>query len=72
MAHQHPLRLYREARDLTQEALGKELDVSGQTVWRWESGNRKIDRSLLSKVSERTNIPVRDLRPDLAELMGSE
>lgn len=70
MADKNPLKAFRKAHDLTQEALGKELEVSGQTVWRWESGDRKISRSLLTKVSDYTGIPARELRPDLAELMN--
>ena len=69
MAASHPLRKFREDRRLTQEALGKELGVTGVTVWRWEKGERQIDRSLVANVSAKTGIPARELRPDLAELI---
>lgn len=53
---------------MTQEALGKELGVSGQTVWRWENGDRQVSRKLLGKISKFTGIPARELRPDLAKV----
>lgn len=70
MEHNHPLRTYRTGRDLTQDALAKELGVSSITVSRWETGARKIDTDLLSEISTKTGIPKRQLRPDLAELLG--
>lgn len=60
---------YRGARSLTQEALGKELGVTSITVSRWETGARRIARSLLPRVSQVTGLSHADLRPDLAELM---
>jgi transcriptional regulator with XRE-family HTH domain len=71
MAGNSALRKYRTDRGLTQEALAKELGVSGITVSRWETGARQIDRDLVSDISRKTRIPPRDLRPDLAELMGA-
>lgn len=63
---------YRTARGgLTQEALGRELGVTGITVSRWETKKRKIDDDLLPRVSEHTGIAPEILRPDLARLMGS-
>lgn len=69
MVGSHPLREYRKERGLTQAALGKELGVTGQTVWRWETGSRRIDDDLLTKVADLTKIPKLKLRPDLAELV---
>lgn len=34
----HPLRQFRKAKGLSQEALARELRVSVQTVYRWERG----------------------------------
>jgi transcriptional regulator with XRE-family HTH domain len=74
---QHPLRLYRENHSpkLSQESLAERLGVARLTVLRWESGERKIDRTLVSDVSKKTGIPVKDLRPDLLseleQLLGS-
>jgi transcriptional regulator with XRE-family HTH domain len=69
MAGNHPLRKFRLSQKpaLTQEALGKELGVTGQTIWRWESGDRQIGRNQLVKITKRTGIPARQLRPDLAK-----
>lgn len=67
MIETHPLRLYRENQQprLSQEGLAERLGVARLTVLRWESGERKIDRTLVSKVSKKTGIPVKELRPDL-------
>lgn len=58
MAATHPLRKFRLSQKpvWTQEALGKELGVTGQTVWRWESGERQIRRDFLPKIKEITGI----------------
>lgn len=69
MVSNHPLKAYRDHRGQTQDALAKELGVSSITVSRWETGMRKIDRKKLSDISQRTGIPKRVLRPDLAEIM---
>lgn len=69
MVSNHPLKAYRDQRHQTQDALAKELGVSSITVSRWETGMRKIDRKKLSDISQRTGIPKRVLRPDLAEIM---
>lgn len=69
MAASHPLKTYREANGLTQEALGKELGVTDVTISRWETGARRIDDDLLPKVAEKTGIPKTELRPDLVELL---
>lgn len=71
MANNHPLARYRAANGaLTQEALGKELGVTGVTVSRWESGVRMPDKDLLPQISKITGISAKELRPDLAELMN--
>jgi len=73
MQSTHPLRAYRENQEpkLSQAALAQELGVNRLTVVRWETGARKIDKSKLSDVSSKTGIPTKELRPDLAELMGA-
>jgi transcriptional regulator with XRE-family HTH domain len=67
----HPLKSYRERHrpPLSKADLAGVLGVARLTVHRWETGKRRIDRDLLKKVSEKTGIPSRKLRPDLAELM---
>ena len=68
-----PLRTYRQSQEpkLSQEALAHKLGVTRLTVTRWESGARKINLSLVPLIAERTGIPAKELRPDLAELMGA-
>lgn len=63
----HPLKTYRETQSprLSQAGLATKLGVARLTVLRWETGERKIDPSLLPKVTESTGIPAKELRPDL-------
>ena len=70
MQADHPLKAYRFKHELSQAALADQLGVSRHTVIRWETGDRKVDRSKLAYVSQITGIPAKDLRPDLAELFG--
>lgn len=57
---------------MTQQDLARLLDVDRATVCRWESGERKPDHALVPKISEKTGISAKELRPDLAELMGEQ
>ncbi len=61
MAENHPLRKFRTSREMTQEALGKELGVTGQTIWRWENGDRQITVTWAKKISKKTGIPAAQL-----------
>lgn len=65
----HPLRAYRETQTprLSQAGLAQKLGVARLTVLRWETGERKIDPSLIESVSTQTGIPAKELRPDLIE-----
>lgn len=65
----HPLRVYRAAQTpkLSQADLARMLGVARLTVLRWETGERKIDPSLIPIVTEQTGIPAKELRPDLVE-----
>lgn len=56
---------YRTARGLSQEEFAESLGVSRPTVNRWERGARKIGSKFVPAISQRTGIPVSDLRPDL-------
>lgn len=71
MASKHPLQVYRESFDphMKQAELARKLEVARITVKRWETGARKIDAELAPSVSEKTGIPVAELRPDLAKLL---
>lgn len=72
MQDNHPLKTYRanQTPPMRRAALARLLKVSKTTVARWEEGRRKIDQDKLQKVSKETGIPIRELRPDLAELLG--
>lgn len=72
MQANHPLKSYREKNSLTRAALARDLSVSKTTITRWEEGKRKIDDNKVTHVSTITGIPAKELRPDLAELMGAD
>lgn len=63
------LRAYRKDNKLSQKAAAEIVGVYRESWARWETGMRKIDRKKLSDISQRTGIPKRVLRPDLAEIM---
>lgn len=63
------LRDFRSRQNLSLAAMAKLLGVSAAAVSRWETGTRRIDDSLVSKVEKVTGIPARKLRPDLAQLI---
>lgn len=65
MGMPHPIEQYRADNGLTQGQLAEQLEVTTPTVSKWESGQRRIAGRLLPTVSERTGIPVQELRPDL-------
>ena len=69
MVNTHPLKIYRETQKpkLSQAGLAERLGVARLTVLRWETGERKIDRSLVSEVSKATGISPMELRPDLGD-----
>lgn len=52
----HPMALYRRTRRISQEALGKELGVTGQTVWRWENRLRVPRHRDVPGISEKTGL----------------
>lgn len=68
MAEKLPLPIlaeYRAKVGKTQADLARDLKVAVMTVSRWETGDRKIGVQKLSDVSEFTNIPREQLRPDI-------
>lgn len=61
MADKHPLKIHRDEHGLSQTALGKELDVSMQTIWRWEHGVRSPRKQHLARIKERLGIEPADI-----------
>ena len=49
----------RKTTGLSQEAVGKEIDVSWMTVHRWERSQRAVSAQLLDRVCELYNRPLR-------------
>ena len=70
MGNIHPLTAFRQGQKLTRPGLARLLNVKPSTVWRWETGKRKVDLEMLSSVSEKTGIARAVLRPDLAEALA--
>lgn len=68
----HPLKAFRQREGLSQEAFAELIGVDRVTVARWETGQREIGKEHLPVVSAKTGIPRRELRPDLAELLGGQ
>lgn len=68
MSETSPIKSYRDKQKppLSQAELAARLNVTRFTVMRWEAG-AKPDLDLLSKITEQTGIPARELRPDLVE-----
>jgi transcriptional regulator with XRE-family HTH domain len=65
----NPLKAFRDARQISKAELARLLGVSRSIAHRWETGTRKIGPDSLARVSEKTGIPKKSLRPDLAEKM---
>lgn len=63
MVGTHPIKSLRVQRGLTQEALGKELGVTGQTIWRWENRTRAPRRREVPRLAEKLGLSE-------AEVMG--
>ncbi|MGN1410645.1 MAG: helix-turn-helix transcriptional regulator [Eubacteriales bacterium] len=55
------LKKYRKERDITQEALAKELGISAQSVSKWERGEGYPDIELLPNLANHLNITVDEL-----------
>lgn len=57
---------------MTRAALARDLSVSKTTITRWEERKRRIDEDKVPHVAKITGIPAKELRPDLAELIGAD
>ncbi len=59
----HPLRQYREENNLSQEALGVKLGVTGMTIYRWETGDRLPQRGNWPRITKKTGLDPADFMP---------
>jgi DNA-binding XRE family transcriptional regulator len=71
MSCNHPIKAFRESQTpkLSQDELARRIGVTRFTVMRWEDGS-PVDVHRLPNVVRETGIPAKELRPDLAELLG--
>lgn len=62
-----PLKAFRESQvpPMSQKAFGELLGVTPNTVYRWESGNRKVGTKKLQLIQSATGLEPRELRPDI-------
>jgi DNA-binding transcriptional regulator YiaG len=67
---ENPLKICRERLNLSKADFAKLLEVSRSIAHRWETGERKIGPDSLARISQKTGIAPRELRPDLAEKLG--
>lgn len=69
----HPVRAYREAQlpKLPLEALAGDVGVTKATLSRIETGAMSLSDKLAKRISDRTGIPMRVLRPDLFAEAGA-
>jgi transcriptional regulator with XRE-family HTH domain len=72
MAITHPLTAYRNRQNprLSQKALANILGKDRITILRWENGQRKPEGDDILLIQRMLGITPRELRPDLAELIG--
>lgn len=64
------LKKWRENEGLTQGQAAREFGVAREQWAFWELGKRPIGKRKLPVVAQRTKIPARVLRPDLADLLA--
>ena len=55
------LRTLRKEKNLTQEQLAEQLNVSGRTISRWETGSNMPDISLLAELAETFDVSIPEL-----------
>lgn len=65
MTEKHPIRAYRESRNLKLHELAGQLNINKGTLSRWERGQIVIPPERFDLIERVTRIPRRELRPDL-------
>ncbi|MDF1734950.1 MAG: helix-turn-helix transcriptional regulator [Minwuia sp.] len=64
MLGDHPIKVWREYRGLTQTELASRADTSKAYVSQLETGTRSPSRKLLTAIAAALDVPARDLLPD--------
>jgi transcriptional regulator with XRE-family HTH domain len=67
----HPLQQFRQMHGLSRATLAKRLGLSRSFLYRIEVGERMPGLDVTREISAETGIPEREIRPDLAELVGA-
>ena len=62
------LRYLREQANLSQEKLGEMINVSQQSIYKYEKGEAKASQSVLMKLSKVFNVPIDILVNDNADV----
>ena len=55
------LKILRKEKNLTQEQLAEQFNVSSRTVSRWETGSNMPDLSLLVELADFYNVDIREI-----------
>lgn len=53
---QNPIKVWRDAKEISQVELGRMLGVNGMTISRWERGDHMPKKTLWPKIEETTGI----------------
>ena len=68
------LKILRKEKNLTQEQLAEQFNVSSRTISRWETGSNMPDLSLLVELADFYNVDIREIIDGerKSEIMNSE
>lgn len=64
------IKVHRERANLSQAELGRRIGVSRSAVCKWESGDRLPDLRYWAALVKEIGIPVSDIAPGLADVIG--
>jgi transcriptional regulator with XRE-family HTH domain len=67
----HPLRKFRQENEISQSEMARRLGLSRSFLQRVEAGTRMPGPDVTRKINAETGIPEREIRPDLADLIGA-
>jgi hypothetical protein len=70
VTHDHPIAKWRRDNCVTLNELAGRVGISNAALSRYETGKRKPTPKHLQPLYKATGIPPRELRPDIAKLLG--